>query len=445
MHPSETIVLMLFSARAHLFDIVLNRPKEIGRACFDNDADIAVPSLSFSHRQGRFSPQGNTVLYEDYESKSSISLHNGSLFRLPASAPKEKQLRILVCIGSSSYTWSSEALIGKEEIDIADTSLVLQRSDPDWKLRSASGNSISLPCASPLLVRHTILYRSEEMLWMGVPAAVTNGIDLLQIDIDKCTVSTAQGPRVLLEDIHTSVKDGSMVLIIGASGAGKTTFMHAVMGYEPAEGQILFHEKDLYKERDALRQEIGYVPQKDLLRDAMTVHETLNLAIQRKAPQCDAAVRTRQLLELFGLEKEEETLVRSLSGGQRKRVSCAVEFASRPSLFFLDEPDTGLDAVMSAGLMKHLRHIADLGTTVFVITHTPDRCRDLFDQVLVFAYSDQYNTGRLAYSGTIPDALRFFSVSSLDAIVTAVSRKEDGGMGEADRYIQEFAAERDAS
>ena len=152
--------------------------------------------------------------------------------------------------------------------------------------------------------------------------------------------------------------------------------------------------------------------------------------------------RIRRLLELFGLENEENKLVSLLSGGQRKRLGIAVEFAGDPALFFLDEPDTGLDAVMGTELMKQLRTIADLGRIVFVSTHSANRYAALFDRVIVVARSDADHAGHLAFAGTVPDALRFFAADSLEDIVRRITRKADGGDGLADRYIRIFAERR---
>ena len=115
-----------------------------------------------------------------------------------------------------------------------------------------------------------------------------------------------------------------------------------------------------------------------------------------------------------------------------------MEFISNPSLFILDEPDSGLDGVMARELMEQLRVIADQGKIVIVITHTPDRVIDLFDDVIVLA-KDVNRTGRLAYYGPITEAREFFEKEKMEQIVMAINRKEEGGEGRADEYIERFA------
>ena len=126
-----------------------------------------------------------------------------------------------------------------------------------------------------------------------------------------------------------------------------------------------------------MKYEIGFVPQQDLLREDDTVYATLDNAAEMKLPvsldEDSRKARIEQVLELMGLEREKDSLVEKLSGGQRRRLSIAVEFIADPSLFFLDEPDSGLDGIMARTLMENLRRIADENKIVIVITHSPDR------------------------------------------------------------------------
>ena len=106
----------------------------------------------------------------------------------------------------------------------------------------------------------------------------------LSIDIHDRSVGSAKAPKVLLRDIRMDIESGSMVLILGGSGAGKTTFINAVMGYEPANGKIIYNNVDLYENYDKMKYEVGYVPQQDLLRMNDTVNDTLLNAAQMKLP-----------------------------------------------------------------------------------------------------------------------------------------------------------------
>lgn len=264
----------------------------------------------------------------------------------------------------------------------------------------------------------------------------------LQIHIRERSVRHNFKKMILLQDIRLQVGSGEMVLILGGSGAGKTTFMNAVMGYEKADGQILYGNTDIYEEYDRMKYKIGFVPQKDLLRQSDTVFDTLLNAAQMKLPKHVSAEQIKDRIEtvlfMLGLNREQNSLVGKLSGGQRKRLSIAVEFIADPSLFFLDEPDSGLDGIMARTLMENLRGIADEGKIVMVITHGPDRAADLFDQVVVLAKSTIDNCGHLAYYGPVKEAYRYFGADTLEGVVKKINRKDEGGEGLSDYYIEKF-------
>ena len=268
----------------------------------------------------------------------------------------------------------------------------------------------------------------------------------LAIRIIERSVSSAAGRKLLLQDIALTVNSGEMVLILGGSGAGKTTFMNAVMGYEKAEGQILHGDLDLYEHFKEMKHRIGFVPQQDLLRGSDTVFYTLENAADMKLPRRmkrpERLQRIENVLQTLGLTPERDTLVSKLSGGQRKRLSVGVEYISDPSLFFLDEPDSGLDGIMARTLMENLRTIANEGKIVMVISHAPDRVPELFDKVIVLAKSTRDNVGHLAFYGSVPDARTFFGTQTLEDVVRRINRPEEGGEGLADYYIDRFKAER---
>lgn len=264
----------------------------------------------------------------------------------------------------------------------------------------------------------------------------------LDIKIKERTVRHNFKKLVLLQDINLNVNSGEMILILGGSGAGKTTFMNAVMGYEKANGTICYGNTDIYREYEKMKYEIGFVPQQDLMRGSDTVYDTLKNAAQMKMPvnisHSDMEKRICEVMDLLGLSRERTSLVDKLSGGQRKRLSIAVEFIANPGLFFLDEPDSGLDGIMARELMKNLRTIADGGKIVMVITHGPDRAPELFDKVIVLAKSTLDNCGHLAFYGSVNEAYKYFETSTLEGVVKRVNRTDEGGEGKSDYYIEKY-------
>lgn len=265
------------------------------------------------------------------------------------------------------------------------------------------------------------------------------------LDISIIERSTIQRFKkvVLLKDINIRVFPGEMVMILGGSGAGKSTFMNAVMGYEKARGSIRYNGHDIYKEYDQMKYEIGYVPQQDLLRGSDTVLATVQNAAEIKLPlniaKADKDRWAEEVLALLGLQREHDHLVSKLSGGQRKRLSIAVEYLANPQLFFLDEPDSGLDGGMAKSLVRSLRTIADTGKIVLVITHIPNRSAEMYDKVVVIAKGLQDNIGHLAFFGTVKEALAFFDAGTLEEVVERINRPDEGGAGYSDFYIQKYA------
>ena len=247
--------------------------------------------------------------------------------------------------------------------------------------------------------------------------------------------------KILLWDIHMVIPQGHMVLLLGGSGAGKTTLVNAINGYEKANAEIMLNGSNMYTQYKSMQYETGFVPQQELMRNKDTVYYTLTdaakLRLPKDVPGDARRKRVEEVMEIFGLTAVRNSLVQKLSGGQKKRLSIAMELISNPSLFILDEPDSGLDGVMARELMQQLRKTADTGKIVIVITHTPDRVIEFFDDVIVLA-KDSARTGRLAFYGSIQEAREFFGCEKMEEIVKLVNRPEEGGAGMADAFITKY-------
>lgn len=250
--------------------------------------------------------------------------------------------------------------------------------------------------------------------------------------------------KMLLKDIHMNIKPGRLVMLLGGSGAGKTTYVNAINGYEKADAKVMLNGRNVYKEYSKMQFECGFVPQSDLMRGKDTVQHTLMDYATMRLPSDftlqDRKDRVEEALKLFGLGPIRNSMVSQLSGGQRKRLSIAMEFLSNPSLLILDEPDSGVDGVMAKELFKQMRKVADTGRIVIAITHTPDRVIDLFDDVIILA-KDSDRTGRLAFYGTVDECRKFFGKERMEEIVKCINRPEEGGDGRADEFIIKYAQE----
>lgn len=226
----------------------------------------------------------------------------------------------------------------------------------------------------------------------------------------------------LLQDISLSIQPREFVAIAGVSGGGKSTLMYALTGLRPAtSGNVLVNEVDLYRNFNAYRTEIGYVPQRDIVHMELTVEEALDFAAQLRMPADTTRVERRQrvdevLVEL-NLSHRRRAAIQSLSGGQLKRVSIGVELLTKPSLFFLDEATSGLDPGMETELMHLLRTLADQGRTVLLITHATENVM-LCDQVIFLARG-----GNMAFFGPPQEALSYFGVTRFNQIYRRVEHE----------------------
>jgi ABC-type multidrug transport system ATPase subunit len=244
----------------------------------------------------------------------------------------------------------------------------------------------------------------------------------LSISADGLTQRVAGG-RITLNDVSLSIAPGQLLAVAGASGCGKTTLVEALSGVRPAaEGVVRYDGVDYYADLESYRSRLGYVPQDDIIHRELTLRRTLYYAARLRLPAgtsaaaADAAVA--DVLRVLDLTERAGTRVGQLSGGERKRASIAVELLTRPRAFFLDEPTSGLDPAMAAGFVRHLRRIADTGTTVVFTTHNPADLR-WCDQVVFLAPG-----GLVAFAGAPSDACAYFAVSTLEDVYQRLAEEE---------------------
>ncbi|MDM7326228.1 MAG: ATP-binding cassette domain-containing protein [Thermosynechococcus sp. Uc] len=221
-------------------------------------------------------------------------------------------------------------------------------------------------------------------------------------------VKTPAGDRPLLQDVSFVAEPKQLVGVVGGSGTGKSTLLKVLMGLDPLqEGQVLLNGLNLHRNLATYRHQIGYVPQEDIVHARLTVAEVLNYAAQLRLPADTDAQNRRaaiqRVLEQVQLTGTEHQRVASLGGGERKRLSIAVELLANPKLFLLDEPTSGLDPGLDFLLMQLLRQLADQERTIILVTHATSHV-NLCDRVLVLGAG-----GRLCYFGPANEACHFFS------------------------------------
>ncbi|MFE9257954.1 FHA domain-containing protein [Streptomyces sp. NPDC006879] len=270
------------------------------------------------------------------------------------------------------------------------------------------------------------------------------------LDAQDLAVTVGQG-KVLLDHVSFPVGQKCLLAVVGPSGAGKSTLLGALTGLRPADqGTVLYDGRDLYRDYAELRQRIGLVPQDDILHLQLTVRRALTYAAELRFPQdtaaAERAARVTEVIGELGLVQRADQPIHSLSGGQRKRVSVALELLTKPSLLFLDEPTSGLDPGMDRSVMHMLRGLADDGRTVIVVTHSV-LSLDVCDRLLVLAPG-----GRIAYYGPPDETLGFFGYGqwpeAFEAFETEQGRDwaaEYRASAFHQRYVARSAARREAS
>lgn len=221
-------------------------------------------------------------------------------------------------------------------------------------------------------------------------------------------------PRVktLLHSVSADFQPGSLTAIIGGSGSGKTTLLNTlaerVLSSRLSQGGVATFNgvEGVHTIRHA------YVMQQDILLPTLTVRETLRYAADlRLPPSTSAADRSKVVEEVIlelGLKECAETRIgnsqhRGCSGGEKRRVSIGVQLLANPSVLFLDEPTTGLDATSAYQLIRTLKKLSQKGRTVITTIHQPrSEIWDMFDNLVILS------RGSPVYSGSIPDCLPWF-------------------------------------
>ncbi|CAC28546.1 FHA domain-containing protein [Streptomyces sp. SID7813] len=257
---------------------------------------------------------------------------------------------------------------------------------------------------------------------------------------------TVDGGKQILKDVSFGVPEKSLIAVIGPSGSGKSTLLKALTGYRPADqGEVLYDNRNLYKQFAELRQRIGLVPQDDILHKELTVKKALKYAAKLRFPAdttgAERNARIDEVLRELKLDIHKDKKVTSLSGGQRKRVSVALELLTKPSLIFLDEPTSGLDPGMDRDVMQLLRGLADDGRTVLVVTHSVAELATC-DKLLVMAPG-----GSVAYFGPPEEALNFFGYDTWADVFSAFENYRDydwAGRWKGSQHYQMYAADLDA-
>lgn len=414
------------------------------------DNDIVLPMPNVSRRHASLEKRGETWMYIDKES------HNGTLLNGKRISEVVLQDGMQLSIGNTPDKTTTLTFKISIAVGVPATGLTIIRayegSDRPMVIGRGNGADIQLPSPS-ISRRHAVLQPSGDE-WVISDLGSTNGTFIDGQRIIKTTrlapsamiqvgsfrlvyegqgkfmlMAASRGLRLdgskliwdvgkknsrkrILETIDISCYPQEFIGLVGGSGAGKSTLMKALNGIQPPTGGEVWVEGELlYENFDAYRSLIGYVPQDDILHKDLSVEQALRYSAHLRLPpdimEDEIEQRITRVLDQVELSGQRKQTINSLSGGQRKRASIAVELLADPPLFFLDEPTSGLDPGLEKKMMVTLRRLADTGKTIILVTHATANITEC-DNV---AFMSQ---GRLVYYGPPSDAGKFFEVGSND-------------------------------
>ncbi len=204
------------------------------------------------------------------------------------------------------------------------------------------------------------------------------------------------GSAEAVRGVSFTVAAGEIFALLGPNGAGKTTTLEILEGFrrrDAGQAEVLGYDPGSRAAARALREQIGLVLQDVAVEPYLTVRETL----ARNAGYYPAPRPVSEVIAMTGLDGLERKKVRSLSGGQKRRLDLALGLIGRPRLLFLDEPTTGFDPSARRSAWELIRTLRDAGTTILLTTHYLEEAQELADRVAVLA------DGQIVAQGTPSD------------------------------------------
>jgi ABC-type multidrug transport system ATPase subunit len=227
-----------------------------------------------------------------------------------------------------------------------------------------------------------------------------------------------------LREMTIDIPKNKFVALMGPSGCGKSTLLKALNGDNPADkGTVLIHGLDLVENYEFIKRKIGYVPQDDIVHRDLSVYDSLYFAAKLRMGDnvSDEIIEAKITEALSNLNINNPEIrkkkVKELSGGQRKRVSIAVELLNSPTILFLDEPTSPLDPETIEEFLKCIQELTKQGTTVVMVTHKPEDL-NYVDKV-IFLGTDGYY---VYYGEKGSDFLNYFNKKDIIGVYSLMSR-----------------------
>ena len=482
--PSKAYLIIFSDMNEEVNVVTLTKNMTLGRTGSDNTPDIAIPSPIVSRNHGTFTLSSGIFYYNDLKSlngtfingrlidgdSDAIALHDGDVIRIDTKKPSCVHKNAVTMVFSTTYDrrskWRRQKLSAKTstigrsaqntiEFDSKKMRTQIARISSNMGqtiVQAPSGMNIILnntPQSGSALIKNKDVLRfgndfafySDNEICYSVCMATDSG---LAVHINETIVGEGMGHKVLLKDIHMQGDRGDFTLIIGGSGAGKSTLINSILGKYTIKGSIILGGKQVTAgSSEASR--IAYVPQTLPIRKEErlidVVRDTALLRMNGNMSPKEREAFIMETLDQLGLKSKAKMEIKKLSGGEQRRAAIANEVVTNSDIFFLDEPDSGLDPKSGISLMNNLKALSDRGKIVMLISHNyasyphPEK---IYSKVIILAKSNSDGIGRLAFMGSIKEALEFFGVEELKDITKLINPVSENGDGRADEFVEKY-------
>lgn len=437
--------------------------------------DICLNSGFVSHKHGSFSLVGGKVYYEDMlsnngtyvdvlanksylkDSLTKVELHDGMVLNI-GGIGKTDSVYLLFSVCSENESWKkisvcqNKLTIGRS----TDNDIVLSHpsvsrhhvslipSNSGYSLVNESRKNGTLINGKPLNgtaelrqgdIIQVLMFQLIYVHGFLFYKTASHGITLAVSHLNKKL--SGKNQKILLNDVTCRIESNEFVAIIGGSGAGKTTLMNAISGFDQKNtGFVYLNGLELKSNFKYLKALIGYVPQEDIIYENLTLMKmleyTAKLKMREDTTKEERESQIQNVLEMVDLMDRKDTFIRKLSGGQKKRASIAVELLADPKLFFLDEPTSGLDPGTEQSLMRTLNRLSKTQEkTIVMVTHTIQNLH-LCDRIIFMGRG-----GRLCFSGTAKEAKMFFDTDNLADAYDMVSNDSSVWEAQFSKFLKE--------
>ncbi len=461
--------------------IIINRKGDIQKIRLDSfnkdslilgyeerNADIHIDDEVVSKAHGYLVNKNNRYYYKDlkstngtyvdfgrkrkflYKSEEFEELFDGSILRIGSTKTRENLVLIWFTYMDNDeilerYTIddttkksihigrSAECDIRLQHPSVSRTHAIIESAENEWILKdNKSLNGIlvdgkTVQQSHVLQDKDAIQISGHQMIFSNryiYYKSEISGISIQAHHVNKW-VGKSTARKQILKDVAIDIKGNEFVAIIGGSGAGKTTLMNVINGFDKDfQGKVYCNNISLKENFQHIKSIIGYVPQEDIIYENLTLRHMLYYTAQLKMPEDtekrEIEERIDEVLDAIGLREHQNTYIRKMSGGQKKRASIAVELLADPKLFFLDEPTSGLDPGTEKNLMITLKDLAKKqGRTIVLVTHTTQNL-DLCDKIIFMARG-----GQVGFIGSVAEAKVFFDTEDLTAIYGMLNEKPE--------------------